>query len=144
MASLPRVGVLGAGSIGGSAAARFASQGVEVATFSTTSVFCRPLACVARWHPHVERLVCPRRRDDRSELLDELQGGKLDPRRPVRPRAPQPHSPVGEPLEATQCSLPGVRVLVIGLPAEPAQREPALARRRSAVRLEGVGGATTP
>jgi hypothetical protein len=26
--------------------------------------------------------------------------------------------------------LPGVRVLVIGLPAEPAQREPALARRR--------------
>ena len=121
---------------------RFA--GVEVATFSTTSVFCRPLACVARWHPHVERLVCPRRRDDRSELLDELQRGKLDPRRPVRPRAPQPHSPVGEPLEATQCSLPGVRVLVIGLPAEPAQREPALARRRSAVRLEGVGGATTP
>jgi 3-hydroxyisobutyrate dehydrogenase-like beta-hydroxyacid dehydrogenase len=31
--SLPRVGVLGAGSIGGSAAARLASQGVEVATF---------------------------------------------------------------------------------------------------------------
>jgi 3-hydroxyisobutyrate dehydrogenase-like beta-hydroxyacid dehydrogenase len=31
--SLPRVGVLGAGSIGGSAAARLASQGVEVASF---------------------------------------------------------------------------------------------------------------
>ncbi|HEY2056463.1 MAG TPA: NAD(P)-dependent oxidoreductase [Solirubrobacterales bacterium] len=31
--SLPRVGVLGAGSIGGSAAARLASSGVEVATF---------------------------------------------------------------------------------------------------------------
>jgi len=30
---MARVGVLGAGSIGGSAAARFASQGVEVATF---------------------------------------------------------------------------------------------------------------
>jgi 3-hydroxyisobutyrate dehydrogenase len=35
--SLPRVGVLGAGSIGGSAAARFASKGVEVATFDIDS-----------------------------------------------------------------------------------------------------------
>lgn len=35
--SLPRVGVLGAGSIGGSAAARFASQGVQVATFDIDS-----------------------------------------------------------------------------------------------------------
>ena len=47
-----------------------------------------------------------RRRDlrhDRSRC-PLIRVGKLDPRRPVRPRAlqPQPHSPVGEPLEATQ------------------------------------------
>jgi len=51
---------------------RFA--GVEAATFGTTSAYSRPLACIARQHARVERLVCPRRRDDRSELLDELQG----------------------------------------------------------------------